>query len=121
MFYNDNAQRFIATWDVRLVDDETIRGLFQVVLEKASGDIKFGFGYLDAGYQAYSASNGNRTGLNSGDGVRFIDGAQNFASANTQRLYAYNATSGNYSVVPEPGTMLALAAGLAFLRKKRRA
>ena len=121
MFYNDNAQRFIATWDVRLVDDETITATFQAILDKASGDIKFGYGLVRTGYAAYAALNGNRTGLNAGDGVRFTDGMQNFASSNTQRLYAYNATSGNYSVVPEPGTMLALAAGLAFLRKKRSA
>jgi uncharacterized cupin superfamily protein len=120
MFYDNNAQRFIATWDVRLVDDETITATFQAVLNKTTGDIFFGYGQIAAGYATYAASNGNRTGLNAGDGVRFTDGMQNLASSNTRKHYALS-DSGNYTVVPEPGTMLALAAGLAFLRKKRSA
>ncbi len=121
LFYNDNAQRFVATWDVRLVDDESISALFQVVLDKVNGDIKFGYGQINSGYQAFSGSNGNRTGLNAGDGVRFADNYQNFVSSNTQRIYTYNPANGNYSVVPEPASMIALSAGLVALARRRRA
>jgi hypothetical protein len=120
VFYDDNASRFIATWDVRLVDDESVKAVFQAVLDKASGQIKFGYGTIDSRYMQYANANGNRTGLNAGDGLRFADNVQNGAMSNIQRFYSYDASAGNYNAVPEPATMFAVGLGLAVAARRRR-
>lgn len=132
MYYRQDASGFLATWDVRFVEDETIRATFQARLNP-DNSILLGFGEIDTRYQQFGGdgAEANLTGLNAGDGVRNADGnvRNAYAERFTQRLYTFSgsAASGNYNVVvsavaPEPGTMslfaTALLVGGAVVRQR---
>ena len=119
MYFREDANRFVATWDVRLTDDETIEALFQAVLG-TDGTIQFGYGAVNSGFAAFSGdlANAGLTGINAGDGVRSVGGAVRNEAVNLS-TQTYTPNGGTYSlvstVVPEAGTVSLLSLGTVAL------